>query len=181
MENDSEREEKKNLSGRLVFKANWELHRTGEWLTWPAVADVAINKILANGAVVAGCGTTFVHIHFTEIPHEAGRTAGGNTSYFKEPCGCLTPAACIPLIQPGKSMRISCFLLFKKFFFTRSSHVSQYMLKKKKKNYPGRFNRRSSEAGNKFRGIHVHPTLNMYRIHWPFPGRLKCNFSLFAC
>lgn len=67
-------EEKKRLRPPR-FKVNQETCRMSEWLTWPAVTDVAINKILANGTVVAGSWATFVNIHFTEIPHETWWTA----------------------------------------------------------------------------------------------------------
>jgi len=44
-----------------------------ETLTWPTVADVAINKILANGGVAAGGRAAFVHIHLAKIPHKPRR------------------------------------------------------------------------------------------------------------
>lgn len=74
--------------GYLII-GNVETHRVSEWLTWPAVADVAINKILANGTVVAGSWTTFVNIHFTEIPHETWWTAK-KTHHALKVWGCLT-------------------------------------------------------------------------------------------
>lgn len=65
------------------LKVNWEIHTIPEWLTWPAVADVAINKILANSAVLAGCWATFVNVHFTEIPRKTWWTAIKHI-YFKK-------------------------------------------------------------------------------------------------
>lgn len=76
----------KKSSVRLLV--NWEISRKREWLTWPAVADVAINKILANGTVAAGRRATFVNIHFAESPRETWRTAEKNIAGCESGPGC---------------------------------------------------------------------------------------------
>lgn len=98
----------------FIFEANWELHRRGKWLTWPAVADVAINKILAHGTVVAGRGTTFVHVHFTEISHEAGRTAGENNRILRSLVAAFRPAACFLPVRNAQSVGNFLFFVIQK-------------------------------------------------------------------
>lgn len=126
----------------------------GEWLTRPAVADVAINKILANGTVVAGRGATFVNVHFAEIPHEAGWTAGEthhilNASWPSRnrrvppagPAEWIWKNILFSIIYqkvqlfPPLSFPLGCSFLFPSGG--------------KKKTKPERLNRRISEAGNK--------------------------------
>lgn len=127
----------------------------GEWLTRPAVADVAINKILANGTMVAGRGATFVNIHFAEIPHEACWTAGEthhilNASWPSRKCR-LPPAG--PAEWIWKNILFSIIYqkvqLFPPPLLFHSVAPSWFRVAGRKKTKPERFNRRVSEAGNK--------------------------------
>lgn len=89
------------------LKVNRETHRT-ERLTWPAVADIAINKIFANGTIVAGSRATFVNIHFTEVPRETWRTAK-KTYHTLKSWGCLR-ALSLPSCESDKLyLRSACF------------------------------------------------------------------------
>lgn len=126
----------------------------GEWLTRPAVADVAINKILANGTVVAGRGATFVNVHFAEIPHEACRTAGETHHILKRLVAVseLSRAS----RRPG-GVNLEEYLVF--HYLSKSATFFPLLFPLgcsflfpsggKKKTKPERFNRRISEAGNK--------------------------------
>lgn len=147
----------------------------GEWLTRPAVADVAINKILANGTVVAGRGATFVNVHFAEIPHEACRTAGEthhilNASWPSRNCR-VPPAG--PAEWIWKNILFSIIYqkvqLFPPLFFFHSVAPSCFWVVGRKRQSLRDSTEESVKREIKFKGAHVHPTLNPSVIRWPFP------------
>lgn len=119
-------------------KKIWEIHRISEWLTWPAVADVAINKILANCSVVAGSWATFVNIHFTEIPRETWWTAK-KTSYFKT---CEAVSQCCHFLLVGLTrciLELLLLLLIKLFqnftVLNRKIQLCAFQWNRNKPNY----------------------------------------------